>query len=214
MNPQATGRRILQWSELEECGRSAFDIWVDQPELSWAQEAWKHLTQQGLASYANELERCRVKIRFLALAGIYHDWCYVAWQEPAAPTYVSWAHLLDIAELRVGQLLGIGNIPIEGEDEEDQLFVLGLTKLISLHREEVLAALLQGYGDISDLFVSLWNSNKIDGGLETEVSEDDVSGDAGSKKESAYEVLNLNIDEKGPAYTWLDQGAEELLDYW
>jgi hypothetical protein len=34
------------------------------------------------------------------------------------------------------------------------------------------------------------------------------------QEESAYEVLNLNIDEKGPAYTWLDQGAEELLDYW
>ena len=31
-------------------------------------------------------------------------------------------------------------------------------------------------------------------------------------RESEDEILNWHIEEKGPAYTWLDQGAEELLE--
>ena len=30
-------------------------------------------------------------------------------------------------------------------------------------------------------------------------------------EQSADQILNWDIEEKGPAYTWLDQGAEEIL---
>lgn len=32
------------------------------------------------------------------------------------------------------------------------------------------------------------------------------------RRETEYEILNFDLQEKGPAYTWLDQGAEELLE--
>lgn len=207
--------RHLEWTELQECAQSAFNIWVDQPELNWAQEAWEHLTRQGLAAYASELEKCRVKIRFLALAGIYHDWCSIAWQESDNPAYSDWADLLNIREFRLGQLVGSGDTAIDGEAEEDRLLGMGLKKMISAHRAGVLTGLLRAYGDISGLFVSLWNSNKVDRPPDLEDVED-VEGDecAGRCKESAYEILNLEIVQKGPAYVWLDQGAAELLDSW
>jgi hypothetical protein len=201
--------RTLRWSELEECAQSAFDIWVDQPELSWAQQAWEHLGRQGLASYTDELEKCRVKIRFLALTGLYHDWCAVAWQEAENPTYSDWAELLGISPFRLGQLVGSTQMELDGEAEDDELFPMGLQKMIHAHRHEVLSSLLQAYGNIHDLFVSLWNSNKTD----VRADHDAEGGEyVDTRKESAYEILNFDIAEKGPGYDWLCQGAEELLD--
>jgi hypothetical protein len=51
--------------------------------------------------------------------------------------------------------------------------------------------------------------------LDAQSAEDDEGGEyAVSYKETAYEVLNFDLPEKGPVYTWLDQGAQELLDSW
>jgi hypothetical protein len=198
----------LQWIDVEECARSAFNIWVDQPELNWAKEAWEHLVRQGLAGHSTELEKCQVKIRFLALAGIYHDWCCVVWQEAVPPMYCYWAEPLEISAFRMGQLVGVGSAGINEEPDDHNLFGRGLHEAIRASRPEVFIALLRGYGDISDLFVSLWNSDKVDS------DEDEWEGDLeyADRKESAYQILNYDISEKGPAYTWLDQGAYELLN--
>ena len=85
-------------------------------ELDWAKEAWEHLIRQGIGNYNNELEKCQVQIRFLALAGLYLDWCYIAWGQTAYPTYGSWAELLGISEFRVGQLVAaLGAVDRDGE---------------------------------------------------------------------------------------------------
>jgi len=211
MDSDRNGKRVLEWSDLEECAQSAFDVWVGQPELSWAREAWESLARQGLASYINELEKCRAKIRFLALAGIYHDWCYIAWDETVNPAYSSWADTLEVGAFRVGQIVGIGCPEIDNRDDCEQVFENGLRHVIAEERQQVFNALVRAHSGIDALFVSLWNSNKWNADLNEADSEED-GHDPASQKEDPYEILNSDVNEKGPAYAWLDQGADALLD--
>jgi hypothetical protein len=209
---------FLLWSDLEECARVAFDIWVGEPELKWAREAWKRLSQNGFTAYKNELELCVAKIRFLAMAGIYHDWCAVAWEESVAPAYSEWAHVLKIRDIHLKQLVAGSPMATSEDDDEDQALGELLPEIISAQRPNVLTGLIEAYGDINQLFVSLWNSNKVDSpqAIEdaAEDSEDHKPDQNTSAKESVYEIFNFDMAEKAPAYEWLGQGAEELLDPW
>jgi len=61
------------------------------------------------------------------------------------------------------------------------------------------------YGNTSCLLVSLWNSTKL------HRQEDCEDGGCNECEESADSILNYDIEEKGPAYAWLDQGAGQVL---
>lgn len=195
----------MTWEDLEQLANVAFDVWVDQPELNWAREAWSRLCERGLTHYTDEVSKTEVKIRFLALAGLYHDFCYVGWDEMSYPMYLLWIDEIGITGVRLGQLLGPEE-ELEGE-EEDDLKYFAARKLIARARPTVFAALLQAYGGTSGLLVSLWNSLKTHDRADCEY--DDGCDEC---RESDHEILNCNIGDKGPAYTWLDQGARELLE--
>jgi hypothetical protein len=75
----------MDWEQVAEAAGEAFSIWVGQPELQWARAAWERLGRAGLTGCADELERSRAQVRFLALCGIYHDFCDVAWEESVEP---------------------------------------------------------------------------------------------------------------------------------
>jgi hypothetical protein len=165
------------------------------------------MTAQGLAQYQNEMERVAVKLRFLALAGFYRDFCYVAWGENSYPMYRLWADEMEISEVRVGQLVR-RDFEASSETDNSELFGSALRELIRSARAEVLQALLRAHGGESGLLVSLWNSTKTHDREDCEFVEDGCE----ECRESEHEILNSNIEEKGPAYTWLDQGAEELLE--
>lgn len=194
----------MTWEDLEQIAKVAFDVWVGQPELNWAKEAWARLSKKGLTHYTDELEKTEVKIRFLALAGLYHDFCYKGWGETSYPMYRTWIHEMEISGVRLGQL--IGRDPEVSGDEEDDLHYSAARELIGRARPKVFAGLLQAYGGACGLLVSLWNSIKTHDRADCEY--DDGCNEC---KESDDEILNWNIEDKGPAYTWLDQGAEELL---
>jgi hypothetical protein len=196
---------VIAWDELEEIGKLAFDVWVDQPELNWAKEAWARLSEKGLTRYADELEKTEVKMRFLALAGLYHDFCYKGWGETSCPMYRMWIDEMEISGVRLGQL--VGRDPGVSGEEEDDLHYSAARKLIRKARPEVFAALLEAYGGTSGLLVSLWNSLKTHDRAECE-----YDNGCDKCKESDDEILNWNIEDKEPAYIWLDQGAEALLD--
>lgn len=110
-----------------------FDVWVGQPELRWARLAWERLLERGLGNYGNPTEKCMVKIRFLALAGFYHDFCYVAWRVEAYPDYQVWAELLEIHSFSLGQLAGTS----AEWSEEDTGCVVGYTEVIRTCRRWV-----------------------------------------------------------------------------
>jgi hypothetical protein len=84
-----------------------------------------------------------VKLRFLALAGIYRDWCSIAWQERANPGYSDWAYILEINAFHLGQLMRCDDTEFDQELDQDQLCTMALRHLISLSRPEVLAGLLR-----------------------------------------------------------------------
>src|SRR5260221_730439 len=65
----------LPWDDVQEAADLAFSVWVGQPELSWAKQAWQALTEAKLTRYCNEAERYRVLFRLLVLGGIYSDFC-------------------------------------------------------------------------------------------------------------------------------------------
>lgn len=78
--------------------------------------------------------------------------------------------------------------------------------LIAGARIDVVDNLTLSFGDTSSLLVSLWNSTK------DHRQEECDEGYCVQCEESADSILNYDIEEKGPAYTWLDQGADVLLE--
>ena len=96
----------VSWEDLRDVAGSVFDIWCDGSEQQWAEQAWKYISKAGLAAYQDELGHTQVLIRFLGLAGIYHDFWHVAWEEPSEPDYGIWAEELNLSPIRVGMLLG------------------------------------------------------------------------------------------------------------
>ena len=107
----------------------------------------------------------------------------------------------------MGQLVGAGDPDADIEPDSGRLFPLGLMKLINVARPNVFYGLMTGYGNVSSLFVALWNSDKVKG---EELDLEDAETE--NTKQSAYNILNEDIAEKGLAFTWLDQGAYQLLD--
>jgi hypothetical protein len=205
MADSAGESRVLAWDEISHAAEEAFAIWSGQPELEWARCSWQALARAGLATYRNERERCQVAIRLLALAGLYHDFCAVAWEEYQEPQYVEWAEGLGIGPFRVGQLVG-GDRLWDTADDDDATFAQALEHLVNEERQRVLASLREGYGDVSGLFVSLWRSRtaSADAG-----SESDGEGGAGDA-ESDDEILNDVTTEKLAAFAWLESGCPTL----
>lgn len=152
--------KTVNWNDVLPAAEVAFSIWVGQPEISWAKEAWGHIIKAGLANYANELEYCKVCLRFLALADIYYDWCSIVWDEDHDYSMILIASEdFEISPFRLGQLVG-PNRMLEDNATEDGFEIEAICTLVSAVREEVVQALLKGFDDATGLFISLLNSNK------------------------------------------------------
>lgn len=126
--------------------------------MRWAKDAWQILADAGLASYEGELDRHRAILRFLALAGIYSDWCDVAWGEYSEPQYGYWSEYLDISAFRMGQLIGVEDDDGSEESDNASLVADALGRLADAARPEVVRALLAHFGNESGLFLSLAQS--------------------------------------------------------
>jgi hypothetical protein len=201
--------QTLSWEEIAGAAREMFNVWVDQPELRWARNAWELLSLVGLTRYSNPAELTIVKLRLMALSAFYRDFCYVAWQEQTYPMYVLWSEELSLAPIRVGQLLGDSGEWNEVEDES--LLSDGLTHLVTKERRHVGTALIQAYG-VSSLLCALYNSNRQPIPPKRNQETEEEIDESICYEETPDYILNHTGDELGPAYTWLDQGAEPLLE--
>jgi hypothetical protein len=198
--------KTLRWGDVEGVAKEAFSIWVDHPEIKWAKRAWKIIIRAGLAAYSDEDERCEAAMRFLALCGLYYDFCEIALEEHREPEYGVWANDLGISAIRVGLRLGYNPDDWLNRYEDDEaLYDEGVKCLANKARGEVFEALCKGFGDKSrdglegneaDLFVSLWKSPWSD------YAEDD--------RETDFEILNNVTEGKGAAYEWISSGCESL----
>jgi hypothetical protein len=88
------GSNVLRWSELKAAAEAAFDVWVSGGELQWAKDVWERAVAAGIANYSNEIERHRLLILFLGLAGLYRDFCFLAWDDQDPPARIHSPHLL------------------------------------------------------------------------------------------------------------------------
>jgi hypothetical protein len=71
-------------------------------------------------------------------------------QTDPLPTYDLWAELLEISEVRVGQLIG-SDPELSTEEDEETLFQEVIRKLVRSARQEVFGVLVDAYGDTSSL---------------------------------------------------------------
>jgi hypothetical protein len=193
----AASSHIVSWKDVLPIANEGFHIWVDQPELRWAEQAWAHLTNAGLAPDVDPLDRLRAYIRFLVLASFYRDWCALACDEVEDDSPEIWLSAVEVNLLHVGQLLG------PDEDPEDDLNE-ALNTLMRRERPAVVAAVLEGFGGVSGLFVALWRSNK---GLWEDPPADDED-DGGAHLETEDEILNEVTSEKMAGYEWIEGGCE------
>jgi hypothetical protein len=192
--PQAL--MVLDWEEVKGVAQSAFDVWVAGGELQWAKEVWDRAVAAGSASYSNEIERHRVAVLFLGLAGFYRDFCSLAWDERNAPTYSYWTEELNLDDFVLGQLVGTDRA-IEKND--------ALNHLVNAARPQVVSLLMQLFGNVSSLFVALWRT----GADSVSHEDDDCDGDG---RLTDDEILNDATPDKVAAYSWLDSGADVVLD--
>ena len=187
-------KRYLSWNIVRPVAASVFNLWVDNSEeLRWAREAWGILRKEGLTSYYDDLTRCKVLLRFIALCDIYLDFAHVAWQESVATNYCDLAEILDIDPLQLELL-------VKGCEETESIEKIELSSfndddfrcLSDDQRSEIIGALIKGHGgDLSNLFFSLWKTNPN----HSDESEDFI------------ENADLSGD-KLDAYDWLANGCE------
>lgn len=200
---------ILTWDEIESAAARAFSIWTGQPELRWAKEAWQILSDAGLAAYEGELDRHRAIIRFLALAGIYSDWCAAAWGEYSDLQCSYWTEGLDVNAFRLGQLVGADEDSEDGELDDNVLTEEALHRLADAARPDVVRALLGHFGTASGLFLSLWRSMDFPHDeIDDQENEEDDWDDEGSRDTPTDDaILNEITDEKLRAFDWTQDGC-------
>jgi hypothetical protein len=155
------GRLSLDWAAVYPLAQRIFTLWPGQPELSWVRASWGMVWQCELADYADDFERWGVLFRFLALAGIYFDFCHLAWNRGNLPDYEILGKELGLGLLQVVMLLGpdalLGQV-----NEEEELFRLGMKSLADQARVEIVPALIRGYGGLKALYEAFRRSRQTE----------------------------------------------------
>jgi hypothetical protein len=182
-------RLSLDWATVVPLAQKVFALWPGQPELTWARESWEALIKGGLADFANDFERWEVTIRFLALVGIYFDFCHLAWNRNDLPDYENLGNELGLGLLQVVLLLGRDTLVEEVQDEEE-LFRAGIKSLADQSRKEIAPVLIRSFGGTKALYEALRQSRQ---------PEPRVTG-----KEQIVQLSERN------AYRWLEEGFRAL----
>ena len=183
----------LTWEEVEKAASKMFNVWLGGDELEWAKEAWNHLTAAGLASSETILDVTAAKLRLVALARIYQEFCGLAWDEdPETPVDYP-AEDLEIDPVALGILAARVN-PDEFEEFSDdyELREAALLAATDSQRQEIFECLRAAYGDEFKLYSRLWHTNSP--------LTEDTEGDE-------FEVTGANISALGYVMNGFLQGC-------
>ena len=193
--------KTVGWDKVLPIAEEAFHIWVDHPELQWAEQAWAQVQKAGLAADGSSIDRLRAYVRFLVLASMYRDWCALVWDEVEDDSPEMWLSNMEVNPVQVGQLLGQD---VEVADDSEEALPEALHILIERERAGVVRAVLQGFGGDVGLFLSLWRSQgtRNEAGF---VEKDDEQQDM---SETHYEILNEPTREKLAGYEWISEGCQ------
>ena len=160
----------IKWNDISHVAKSIFTLWMWGQDLAWAEVLWSVFDKNGLTTYSNELERHKVLIRLLTLAGMYDVFCYNGWDERLYLEYSLWANELELSAFRLGQLLG--NAFEANEDDIDSLFEMGVIDLVHAEHQNVYECLKKHYGNDWAILIAFAKSNHDS--LEEDIDDDDI----------------------------------------
>lgn len=148
------------WDTLGELAGLGFDSCPGGDAGKWAERAWGILVETDVWPSARDSaagwhERA---YSFLALVGLYHDFCEVACQETSHPPYARLAERLSMSHRRVGDdATAIGYDRAAGGDADAQAkeYLDMLRYLALCWRATILPALMEGFEGPSELIISL-----------------------------------------------------------
>ena len=148
------------WETLGELTGLGFGARLGENADAWAEKAWGILVEADVwpsarDSAAGWYERA---YSFLALVGLYHDFCEVACQEASYPPYARLAERLSLSHRMVGDdATTIGYDRAAGGDTDAQAKeYLDMLRYMALcWRAMILPALMEGFDGQSELIVSL-----------------------------------------------------------
>ena len=186
MTEKCKSRKVV-WDDVVESADKAFSIFLPQVGLKWARNAWEILSKSELTSYSAETERYIVLFRFLALAGIYRDFCDAAFDESSYLEYDDWAEPLELDSALVFQMVGEDS---DWEIDENAEMSDALLFLVEKRRSEVCKALLDSFGGVNDLFESLWLTTHPPKEDEEVVTQNGTFGPVTADRMRAYEWVS------------------------
>ena len=200
----------LTFEELKPLANQIFRVWVGHPEMDWAAQMWEFVRESGLASYDDDFERHSVLFRFLALGGIYQDFCMVAFDERHGTDYASWvAYGLEedgpqvdwfiIGQLATGVESGRNGPPFYA-DERHQALVC----LVEQHRHEVWDVIVKGTGWEYELLISLCGSRVS---ADEDVWDDDDCDEPHPTRDGEDVLASLNVWQAANVYDWIQVGC-------
>ena len=186
MTEKCKSRKVV-WDDVVESADKAFSIFLPQVGLKWARNAWEILSKSELTSYSAETERYIVLFRFLALAGIYRDFCDAAFDESSYLEYDDWSEPLELDSALFFQMVGEDS---DWEIDENAEMSDALLFLVEKRRSEVCKALLDSFGGVNDLFESLWLTTHPPKEDEEVVTQNGTFGPVTADRMRAYEWVS------------------------
>jgi len=151
--------QTLEWDDIGYLADRAFR-WNIGDGATWVEWMWQYLSQENLTRYRTELERCRVKVQLLALADLYNEFCWMAYQEPQDEEYCDWAKALELSSFRVGQLMGDDADFGDEETHELTLTQAALIELMQDARSRILPCLAKRGGGTMGLLKGLYGCSQ------------------------------------------------------
>lgn len=189
--PAIYNSRKLEWSEVKDGAGEVFKVWVLGSELEWAERAWAMMEKAGLTTYGDAIEETRVRVRLLALATIYWDFCRLGADED-----IGWDELnehaienLHIDPLRLGQVVGPAFEADDYGSEGSDLFESALRQLIVKERRAIGSAIIKGHGDEWTFLKALFATTKLRPEPPDD-EDDDARGSAEPEFTTAARVLD------------------------
>lgn len=197
-------QNTVTWSNLEYVLEYAEWIFAEfkQPELreralEWLKQAWEILSRAGMATYSTDKQLCEVEIRCMSLVDLYLEFYGVVWEDYVELDYLEWAGEFGLSDYHIRYLIDTASNRNRAKDKDEQKEEVNASELQSLlhkFRKQILSSLLDGFGNIARLFVSLWQSNH------PEIEEDNEEDDC---YETDYEIQNYLTAEELAAFRWL-----------
>lgn len=159
------------WNEVRDAASRMFYVWDCGGELAWAEEAWAHLYEAGLANDGSILEHTAAKLRLVTLARVYEEFSGLAWDENPETPLDYLAEDLDIDNLALGILAASAGGDFEDTADEYELRELALLAVTNRQRREVFECLSAAYGGAINLYTRLWKTRSPDQGEDCDGEE-------------------------------------------